>query len=103
MWRNKTVKTNSPAVGSPEWNRLGFNGSTINVKHINPSEQTEFHRIFHCELKPYWHPILGFDVLKFETDLKLDSASLSMAEVIRSRFGADGENLIRSLLIPFQN
>jgi hypothetical protein len=61
-------------------------------------QELEFKQIFKLELSKYWNRILGFDILKFESDLKLESASLSVGEVIIGRFGIDAYNLIDELL-----
>lgn len=59
---------------------------------------TSFRTLFKTEVRNYWHPLLGFDILKLEADLHLESDSQSMAQVLEGRYGTDATNLIRELL-----
>jgi hypothetical protein len=64
----------------------------LEMKHSNV-----FHWIFHCQLHDYMSYLTGFDIVKFDRDIKTpDGTSTNMW--IQTKYGPEAVNLIRKLI-----
>jgi hypothetical protein len=58
----------------------------------------EFRRIFGIQLKPYFNPITGFDIVKFDADVVKSTNDESVYDAVRRCFGQAGADLCEKLL-----
>lgn len=62
------------------------------------SKSDKFQAIFGKSLSRYLHPIFGFDVVKFDTDIATPDG-ISTADFITQGWGIEATNLVLSLLL----
>ena len=61
-------------------------------------ERNEFRRLFKADLSKYYaHPVLGFDVVKFDDEI-VKSGTQSVRAAILQTWGPDAVRLIQDLL-----
>jgi len=61
------------------------------------SQKRDFKRYFGTELRSYWHPLLGFDIVRFDDEV-VKSGNMSVRDAVQQSYGMDAVALIHKLL-----
>lgn len=63
-----------------------------------PQDQADaFQRLFHCPLRRYWHPVFGFEIVRFD-QVVVHSGDRSMRAAIVEQYGEEAAQLVEALL-----
>ena len=62
------------------------------------SKLEQFLDIFGCSISPYWNPMLGFDVIKFDENIVKPNDGESCSTAIERQWGLEACKFIRSLI-----
>lgn len=58
----------------------------------------KFQRVFGVKLRPFWDPLTGFDVVKFDDEFIKAGDDVSTADAVKEKYGTEALDLIKSLL-----
>ena len=61
------------------------------------TSQAEFQEIFGVRLTRFWHPIFGFDIVKFDDNFIRPPDGTSTHEAIVAKYGERAAELVESL------
>lgn len=72
---------------------------------IRPSQVQEnvFTRYFHISTSRFWHPLFGFDIIKFDDYMKshhgyVEDGKTSLEDFLTQKFGQPASDLIKTLI-----
>ena len=69
----------------------------MEFKRPDSKKEMEFYQLFRRRLRQYWHPLFGFDVVKFDVDIQTPDG-VSCADHISQTYGEPARKLVEGLL-----